>query len=101
MVAETHAAAVVRAATSFFQPQPLVLPTEISLHFVVSFVEVATMKFNLSVVIATVVCALSASAIQAQSSGRPPVLRGSSSRTSNADSNSNRSAASQPQEVDE
>jgi Ca-activated chloride channel family protein len=75
------------------------------------------MKFKLSVVIATVLSAFSASAIQAQSSsGRPPVLRGSSSRpsddprppvlrgssarpTSN-DAKSN-TRDSQPQEVDE
>lgn len=76
------------------------------------------MKFTLSAVIAAAICALSANAIQAQSSsGRPPILRGSSSRpkdeprppvmrgpaatTTPNDSNSNTTPNSQPQEVDE
>jgi VWFA-related protein len=59
------------------------------------------MKLPLQVIIVTVIWALSASAIQAQSnSGRPPVLRSSSIRTTNADPNSN-TRKSQSQEVDE
>jgi len=59
------------------------------------------MRLTVFAFIATLLCSTSAAVVHAQNSGRPPVLRGSSSRPTNDDRNSNTTRDSQPQEVDE
>jgi Ca-activated chloride channel homolog len=59
------------------------------------------MKRTLIALITALLSLISVAAVRAQNSGRPPVLRGSSSRPANDDRNSNTTATSQPQEVDE